>query len=781
MRKFYKKMTVVLILLFTKVFFAQAFTENFDDITTLTGSGWYQHNNSTPAGINPVWFQGNPPSNGGPFTAYNGAANAYIACNFNSTSGTGTISNWLVTPNRTFRNGDVITFYTRKYDVGQDYPDRMEVRLSTNGASTNVGSDATATGDFTTLLLSINPSLTVGGYPRQWTLYTITISGLPAPTSGRIAFRYFVTAAGPTGTNSDYIGLDNVVYTPYVCSVIALTPASSVLTDGTVGTPYSVTFGQSGGLGSATYAITSGSLPAGLALSSNGTLSGTPTTVGNYTFTVSATDSSGCSGSRTYSVKVSNMLQLVGSQVNISCNGSSTGSATVVATGGTAPYSYSWDTTPVQTASTAVNLAAGNYQVTVTDAANVSKTLSFNITEANPINVSVSGNTTCANTAATVSAIGADEFLWYNQQADVSPYFTGQIFTTSVLQTSTTYYTQGVSLSPQKVLQTTFAGGNDHRGNMFNVTAQKDLVINSFDVSPMGNTTVEVYYKEGTYIGYENNPAAWKKLGSANVVYTGSPVNITVGKLTIPAGKTYALYVTSNQAGVSLNYSNGSVGEAFSDDNMTITTGAGIEYPFSNNTSQIYTPRTWNGRINYKLIDCSGSRQAVQVTVNSTPAPTGSTTQTFNQGDQLSVLNVTGVGIKWYASASDAENHINALPATTTIVHDEIYYATQTVDGCESVSSLAVHALDQTLAAGDVDKTTILTIYPNPVHDILKISSGTKINKVVITDYSGRNVLERITKGNIWENIDVRQLSQGNYIIQIFTDQEVKALKFIKN
>ena len=57
MRKFYKKMTVVLILLFTKVFFAQAFTENFDDITTLTGSGWYQQNNSNPAGITPVWFQ----------------------------------------------------------------------------------------------------------------------------------------------------------------------------------------------------------------------------------------------------------------------------------------------------------------------------------------------------------------------------------------------------------------------------------------------------------------------------------------------------------------------------------------------------------------------------------------------------------------------------------------------------------------------------------------------------------------------------------------------------
>src|SRR5690606_24557748 len=157
---------ILLLLLQVNSAFGQSFTENFDDITTLAGSGWFQKNNSAPAGTNPFWFQGNPPSSGGPFIAYNGANNAYIACNFNSTAGgTGTISNWLVTPNRTFKNGDVLTFYTRKYDVGQDYPDRLEVRLSTNGASTNVGESATAVGDFTTLLTSINPTLVPGVYP----------------------------------------------------------------------------------------------------------------------------------------------------------------------------------------------------------------------------------------------------------------------------------------------------------------------------------------------------------------------------------------------------------------------------------------------------------------------------------------------------------------------------------------------------------------------------------------------------------------------------------------
>lgn len=167
---------------------AQAFNEDFNDITTLTGSGWSMQNLSTPVGST-NWFQGTSVAAAGPFDSFNGAANAYIGANFNNTGSTGTISNWMMTPNRTFRNGDVFTFYSRKASPDA-YADRLEVRLSTNGASTNAGANATTVGDFTTLLLSINPTLVLGVYPVVWTQYTITISGLPAPTSGRIGFRY---------------------------------------------------------------------------------------------------------------------------------------------------------------------------------------------------------------------------------------------------------------------------------------------------------------------------------------------------------------------------------------------------------------------------------------------------------------------------------------------------------------------------------------------------------------------------------------------------------------
>lgn len=284
---------------------AQSFTENFDNIDTLVGNGWVMQNNSRVIGLT-NWFQGTPTTatpTPGPFDALNGAPNAYIAANYkNRGNASGTISNWLMTPNRTLRNGDIFTFYTRKPTVGPgqtDYPDRLEVRLSTNGASTNVGAPGNNIGDFTTLLLSINPSLLPDVYPEFWTQYSVTLAGLPAPTSGRMAFRYFVTGAA----NADYIGIDNAVYAPYVCPALTLSP-TGVLPDTVFGQPYSVALSQTGALGAPTFAVTAGALPPGLTLSAAGLISGSPTASGTFNATVTASDASSCNGSASYSITV---------------------------------------------------------------------------------------------------------------------------------------------------------------------------------------------------------------------------------------------------------------------------------------------------------------------------------------------------------------------------------------------------------------------------------------------------------------------------------------------
>ncbi|HNG34733.1 MAG TPA: putative Ig domain-containing protein, partial [Blastocatellia bacterium] len=92
------------------------------------------------------------------------------------------------------------------------------------------------------------------------------------------------------------------------CQTVTVNPANTALPAGTMGTPYSQSFTQSGGLGAIVWSIQSGQgsgLPGGLTLNtSTGELSGTPTATGNFSFTIRATDANNCFGERTYTLTV---------------------------------------------------------------------------------------------------------------------------------------------------------------------------------------------------------------------------------------------------------------------------------------------------------------------------------------------------------------------------------------------------------------------------------------------------------------------------------------------
>jgi hypothetical protein len=187
------------------------------------------------------------------------------------------------------------------------------------------------------------------------------------------------------------------------------------------------------------------------------------------------------------------------------------------------------------------------------------------------------------------------------------------------------------TFGPDVTLMASNTAGNNHRGNMFDIVATNEVTILSFDASPMGATTIEIYYKAGTWNGFANTPSAWTYVGSAPTPYTGGfsyvgvPVNVT-----IPAGQTYAFYVTSNTSAVSLNYSNGTnVGNVYSGDaNITFLEGGGLEYPFTQNTGAVYQPRVWNGNIHYAVGNSSTTYlwSTAAVTQNIAP-PITSTTQ----------------------------------------------------------------------------------------------------------------------------------------------------------
>lgn len=187
----------------------RVFDEGFDDIRRLTAPNWLLANRSTPVGIT-SWFQENLQTPG-PFNSFDGAANSFIAANFNNTSGSdGTISSWLASPPVPFGARASISFYTRSSSGAERWADRIEVRLCTE-MPCDVPNDPDV-GNYTTLLGSVNPTLVADGYPDVWTKFEFTnANGIPYSGEGRVAIRYYVTEAGHEGVNSDYIGVDRFV------------------------------------------------------------------------------------------------------------------------------------------------------------------------------------------------------------------------------------------------------------------------------------------------------------------------------------------------------------------------------------------------------------------------------------------------------------------------------------------------------------------------------------------------------------------------------------------
>ncbi len=121
---------------------------------------------------------------------------------------------------------------------------------------------------------------------------------------------------------------------------------------------------------------------------------GTHNNVCAGTYTVTITDDNGCTGTGTVTVTEPAAINVNTSSTNASCNGVCDGSVTVTASGGTAPYTYSWSG-GLGGGATHNNVCAGSYTVTITDANGCTATGSATVTE--PAALSGSASSTDAS------------------------------------------------------------------------------------------------------------------------------------------------------------------------------------------------------------------------------------------------------------------------------------------------------------------------------------------------------------------------------------------------
>ena len=186
-----------------------------------------------------------------------------------------------------------------------------------------------------------------------WTVSGVGVTGAAAGTltnTSTTAATYVAPASVSANLNATVTATSIADSTESSSAmVVVCTPPSITTTTLPSATPnasYSATLQATGGVGTLTWGLASGTLPAGLSLSASGAITGTPTVSGSSTFTVQVTDSSSAATGGPAAAQAALSLTVVTavSIVTTTLPVGSQGAAYVdglVATGGTAPYTWS--------------------------------------------------------------------------------------------------------------------------------------------------------------------------------------------------------------------------------------------------------------------------------------------------------------------------------------------------------------------------------------------------------------------------------------------------------
>jgi uncharacterized protein (TIGR03437 family) len=210
---------------------------------------------------------------------------------------------------------------------------------------------------------------------------SFTATGTPSEVSGTIPPACFNDGTVATGT-----------FSAFSQSPAAPSITTMLLSNATVSTASSQTLAATGGTPPYTFTLMGGSLPPGLGLASTGTISGTPTTAGSYTFTVKVTDSAGNSAVGTFTLTVAAQTVTITTPSPLP-----SGMATVqypqqvlTASGGNPPYTFS---VPANSLPAGLTLSSGGaisgtptvagnstFTLTATDSAGQTGTASLSLT-----------------------------------------------------------------------------------------------------------------------------------------------------------------------------------------------------------------------------------------------------------------------------------------------------------------------------------------------------------------------------------------------------------------
>jgi hypothetical protein len=201
--------------------------------------------------------------------------------------------------------------------------------------------------------------------------------------------------------------------------------ATAGLPSATVGIAYNQSTSATGGVTPYVWTLSGGTLPSGIALGASGVLSGTPTASGSFAFTLRVTDAASQTATRALTIQVIAGLSITTTSVPTANTGASY-SQQLVATGGTAPYSWTIASgTPPPglnlnsagiLSGTPTTAGSSTFNVQVSDGASRTDTQALTVTVNSSLSIgttSLPGGTTGTNySQQLVAAGGASAYTW---------------------------------------------------------------------------------------------------------------------------------------------------------------------------------------------------------------------------------------------------------------------------------------------------------------------------------------------------------------------------------
>ncbi|MGB4846602.1 MAG: HYR domain-containing protein, partial [Saprospiraceae bacterium] len=193
---------------------------------------------------------------------------------------------------------------------------------------------------------------------------------------------------------------------------------------------------------------------------------------------------------------------------------------------------------------------------------------------------------------------------------------------------------------PLGTLNTITAGGNGNAANgmvWFNINnlTTSNITVTQLGMNIANATTLNVYRKAGTHVGFETNAGAWTLVatGNANVgPFSGpfpgngtiTPCNVT---FTVPPGLNG---IALGMPGSASNYTNGNgTNQTFTDGTLTLTLGSTANTPFG----APFTPRVFNGYVKYQTLATMGTLVQTSGLPSGGAFPIGTTTNCFQVAD----------------------------------------------------------------------------------------------------------------------------------------------------